>query len=92
MIDRIAALEAQAAALAAEIAALRAGQTTPAPSRPPRDERSVSVVPLLIERADGLPNLVEVRKLHAAVRNLVPEAKHHDPDAAFRGFSGAYDS
>jgi hypothetical protein len=86
--DRLAQLEAQAASLQAEIAALKAAQPGPAP-RPPRDE-GVRIVPVLAERTDGMPNLAELKNLYAAVRNLVPEAKHHDPDAGFGGFCGAY--
>jgi hypothetical protein len=84
---RLAALEAEAAKLAAEIAALKAEQPAP-PPRPPRDE-GVRIVPLLDERTGG-PNLAELRKLYVAVKNLVPEAKSHDPDAGFRGFCGAH--
>jgi hypothetical protein len=90
MTDRLAELEAQAAALAAEIAALRAAQPAPTPTPQPRDERSFSVTPLLVEITSGLPNLAEFKKLYAVVKNLVPETKHHDPDAGFRGFCGAY--
>jgi hypothetical protein len=88
MIDRLAQLEQQAASLAAEIAALKAAQHGPAP-RPPKDE-GVRVTELLTERTEGAPNLADLRKLYTAVRNLVPEAQHHDPDAGFRGFAGAY--
>jgi hypothetical protein len=88
MKDRISRLEAQAAALNAEIAALKAGKPAPPPA-PVKELREVSITELHTERAGG-PNLAELKKLYAAVRNLVPEAKHHDPDAGFRGFCGAY--
>jgi hypothetical protein len=86
MTDRLAELEAKAFALNAEIAKLKAGR--PAQPPPPKDE-GVRVLHLLDERTD-LPNLAELKKLHSAVRNLVPETKSHDPDAGFRGFCGAY--
>jgi hypothetical protein len=84
--DRLAQLEAQAAALAAEIAMLKAGQAAPAPRQ--RDERSFSVTPLLIERADGMPNLRELEKLFAAVKHLAPWplADRYDERKPFRGF------
>jgi hypothetical protein len=54
MTDRLAELEAQATALAAEIAALKAS-TAPAPPHPPRDERlaGVTVTGNIIQRAVG---------------------------------------
>jgi hypothetical protein len=85
--NRLVELEAMAASLAAEIAALKAGRAAP-PPQPPRDE--VRVVELHNERLDGMPNLAELKKLYAVVKNLVPEVKSHDPDAGFRGFAGAY--
>jgi hypothetical protein len=87
MSDRLAALEAQAATLAAEIAALKAGRPV-APPPPPKDE-GVRVVEVLDERRGDLPTLAELKKLFAVVRHRVPEQKSHDPDAAFRGFCGA---
>jgi hypothetical protein len=83
--DRIAELEAQAAKLAAEIAALKAGKAAPPPS-PPKDE--VRVLQILDERRD-LPNLDQMRKLFDIVRHRVPEQKTHDPDRPFRGFCAA---
>jgi len=87
MTDRIAALEAQAAAITAEISALKAERPAPPPPRP-RDE--VRIIEILSERGDGLPNLDQMRKLYSVVRARVPEVKSPDPDAGFRGFCGAF--
>jgi hypothetical protein len=85
--DRLAQLEAQAAALNAEIAALKAGKPAPVP-RPPRDE-GARVVVLNDERRD-LPDLASMRKLYAVVKNHVPEVKSQDPDRPFRGFCATF--
>jgi hypothetical protein len=85
--DRLAALEAQAAALNSEIAKLRAER--PAPPPPVKDVREVSVTAVLDERTD-LPDLKQLAKLFDVVRNLVPEVRSYDPDAALRGFAGAF--
>jgi hypothetical protein len=84
--DRLAELEAKAAALNAEIAALKAGAAAPPP--PPKDE-GARVVMLNDERRD-LPNLDQMRKLFSIVRHKAPQVKGADDDAAFRGFCGAF--
>jgi hypothetical protein len=87
MTDRLAQLEAQALALNAEIAKLKAERPAPAPP-PPRDE--VRILQVLAERGDGLPSFDQMRKLFSIVRHRVPEQKSPDPDSAFRGFCASY--
>jgi hypothetical protein len=87
MTDRLAALEAQAAAITAEIAKLRAERPAPPPP-PPRDE--VRIVELNTERTSGMPNLAQMQKLYDVVRRRLPEQKSHDPDRPFRGFCAAH--
>jgi hypothetical protein len=86
--DRLAELEAKAAALNAEIAALKAERPAP-PPRPPRDEGVVRIVPVLDERSDGMPNLKELERLYAAVKHLAPWPLNdkYDDRKPFRGFS-----
>lgn len=88
--DRIAMLEAQAAALAAEIAALKAGKAAkPAPQ--PIEEGGIRVVELLTETS-ALPTHAEMKKLFATVRNFSPGKldDKYDPDKPFRGFCAAF--
>jgi hypothetical protein len=91
MSDRLAALEAQAAALAAEIAALKAGRTAPPP--PVKDVREVSVTVVLDERGDG-PSLKEMEKLFAVVKALAPWPEalrdRYDDSRPFRAFSSCF--
>jgi len=91
MTDRIAALEAQAAAITAEIAKLKAERPA-APPPPPRDE--VRIVAINDERSDGMPTLRELEKLYAAVRTLSPWPEalvdRYDDHRPFRGFSSAF--
>jgi hypothetical protein len=93
MSDKLAELEAQAAALGAEIAKLKAAQPTPAP-RPPRlrDEEGVRVVELLTERIDGMPNLREMEKLFVAVKHLAPWplSDRYDEQRPLRGFGSCF--
>jgi hypothetical protein len=88
MTDRLAELEAQAAALNAEIAALKGGPPTvqePAPAR-----REVTISQLLDEQdASDMPSLEELRKLFKIVRPRAPW-KVHDEDRLFAGFRGAF--
>jgi hypothetical protein len=88
--DRLAQLEQQAAAITAEIAAIKAGNK---PVRPPPidDQRGVRIVPILDERSD-LPNLTEMQKLFAAVKDRAPWPldTRYDPDKPFRGFSACF--
>jgi hypothetical protein len=83
---RIASLEQKISEMQVELAALK-GNAAPQP-QPPRDE-GTRVVALNDERRD-LPNLEQLRKLYAVVRHRVPEQKSREPDAAFRGFAGAF--
>jgi hypothetical protein len=86
--NRIAELEAKAAVLNAEIAALKAGKPAPQQQQP-RDE--VRIIELNTERSsDGMPSLDQMRRLFDIVRHRVPEQKSHDPDRPFRGFLAAY--
>jgi hypothetical protein len=85
--DRIAALERQINAAQVELQALKAGKTAPRP--PVKDVREVSVTAVLDERTD-LPDLKQLAKLFDVVRNLVPEVRSYDRDAALRGFAGAF--
>jgi hypothetical protein len=91
MIDRIATLEAQILAMQAELQALK-GERPALPS-PVRDE-GARVVPLLPERTDGMPNLREMEKLYAAVRNLSPWPEmlrdRYDDGRPFRAFSSTF--
>jgi hypothetical protein len=82
----LAELEAKAAALNAEIAALKAGKAVPPPHQV-RDD-GARVIPLLSERTDGLPNLKEARLLFEAVRHLAPWPLNdkYDVERPFRGF------
>jgi hypothetical protein len=91
MTDKLAELEAKAAALAAEIATLKAGQPGPAP-RPPRDERSVSVVPIFDERVEGMPTLKDLQRLFEIVRPLAPWPLQvqYDEHKPFRGFCSCF--
>jgi hypothetical protein len=90
MTDRLAELEARALALNAEIAALKAGKAVPPP--PARDE--LRIVAINDERSDGLPNLKEMEKLYAAVRNLSPWPEmlrdRYDDGRPFRAFSSTF--
>jgi hypothetical protein len=90
--DRLAQLEAQAATLNAEIAALKAGRAAPPPP-PPKDE-GARVVPILAERTDGMPSLKELERLYAAVRNLSPWPEalvdRYDDGRPFRAFSVSF--
>jgi hypothetical protein len=90
MTDRLAALEAQAAALNAEIAALRATQPAP-PPRPPRDD-GVRVTELLTECTAGMPTPKELQLLYGAVMHLAPWplADKYDERKPFRGFCSAF--
>lgn len=89
MTDRIAELERQAAALNAELAALKAGQ----PPKPGAEieEGGVRVTELFTERSD-LPTLVELKKLFGAVKHLAPARldDRYDEDKPFRGFCAAF--
>jgi hypothetical protein len=91
MTDRLAELEAKAATLNAEIAKLKAERPA-APRLPPKDE-GLRIVPVLDERFD-LPNLKEMERLFAAVRNLSPWPQtlvdRFDDNRPFRGFSSAF--
>ena len=88
--DRLAQLEAKAAALNAEIAKLRAER--PAPPLPPVKDEGVRVVPILTEPS-SLPRLKEVERLYNAVRGLSPWPEalvdRYDDARPFRGFSSA---
>jgi hypothetical protein len=86
--NRIAEIEAKIASAQAELAAIKSGKAPP-PPKPPPDE-GPRILQLLDERTDNLPNLAELKKLFAVVKNLVPDMKSHDPDAGVRGFAGAY--
>jgi hypothetical protein len=91
MTDRLAQLEAQAAALASEITALKAER--PAPPPPVKDE--VRIVEVLDERRD-LPSLREMLKLFAIVkpRSPWPQAtisdRRSDVNRPSIGWNGAY--
>jgi hypothetical protein len=87
--DRLAQLEAQAAALQAEIAALKGH--APKPAAPPEKPRGTTVRELLTERSDG-PSLVEARKLFQIVKPYAPWplADRYDEDRPFRAFSAAF--
>jgi hypothetical protein len=91
--DRLAALEAQAATLAAEIAALKAGKAVPPPPQSQRDE-GARVVEVNTERTEGMPSLREMERLYAAVRNLSPWPQalvdRYDDGRPFRAFSSAF--
>jgi hypothetical protein len=91
MTDKLAELEAQHLALGAEIAKLRAAQPAPAP-RPPRDERSVSVVSIFDERTDGMPTLKELQRLFEIVRPRAPWPLNdkYDESKPFRGFCSSF--
>jgi hypothetical protein len=90
--QRLAALEQQAAKLNAEIAALKAGKAAPL-SPPPKDE-GVRIGPVLAERVDGMPDLREMERLYAAVRNLSPWPQalvdRYDDGRPFRAFSVSF--
>jgi hypothetical protein len=91
MTDRLAQLEQQAAAITAEIAALKSGKAAP-PPQPPKDE-GVRILQVLDERSD-LPNLREMERLYAAVRNLSPWPQalvdKFDENRPFRAFSSTF--
>jgi len=86
--DRLAELEAQAVKLNSEIAKLKAER--PAPPPQVKEVEGARVVELLHERADGMPNLDQMRRLFNIVRHKVPPVKVADDDAPFRGFCGAF--
>jgi hypothetical protein len=88
--DRLAQLEQQAAAISAEIAALKAGKAAAQP-RPPRDE-GVRIFAINEERSDLLPDLKEMRKLFTAVKDRAPWPldTRHDSDKLFRGFCACF--
>jgi hypothetical protein len=92
MTDRLAELEAQAARLASEIAALRATQPA-APPRPPKDE-GVRVVPILTERQDSLPDLKQMQRLFSTVKVHSPWPQtlvnRFDENKPFRAFGSAF--
>jgi hypothetical protein len=89
MTDRLAELEAKAAALNSEIAALKAERPAPPPS--PRDE--VRIVPVLDETR-VLPDLKQMQKLFGIVRNLSPWPQalvdRFDEERPFRAFSSCF--
>jgi hypothetical protein len=88
--DRLAQLEAQAAALQAEIAALKAG----APVKPaaPPERRGVEIRQSITERSDG-PSYEELKRLLKVVQPMVPGAdkvNKYDPDTLLRGFASCF--
>jgi hypothetical protein len=88
MTDRLSELEAKAAAITAEIAALKSGKSAPLPQV--KDDEGARVIELLHERTADMPNLEQLRKLYNIVRHKVPQVKVADDDAPFRGFCGAF--
>ena len=82
-------IDQRIAALEAELAALKAERPAPAPAAQ-KDEQGARVIQLNDEITSGLPSLDQLRKLFSIVRNKVPQVKSHDDDAAFRGFTAAY--
>jgi hypothetical protein len=92
VIDRIAQLEQQAAAITAEIAKLKAERPAPPPS-PPKDE-GVRIVQLNNEITSGLPDLKQMQRLFSIVKPHSPWpsalADRFDPDRPFRAFGSAF--
>jgi hypothetical protein len=92
MTDRLQQLEQQAAALSAEIAALKAGRTAPLP--PPREDEGVRVLQLNNEITSGLPDLKQMQRLFSIVKPHSPWpsalADRFDSDRPFRAFGSAF--
>jgi hypothetical protein len=99
MTDRLAQLEAQAAALSAEIAALKAGRPLKTAGKPEdlgpsvkafEDKRGVTISQVITETTIG-PSLQEARKLFTIVKPLAPWKldDRYDEDRPFRAFCAA---